>query len=673
MLLFVSSSANLSSAAISTHAPQVASREPRAGFAGRQLLREKSRCKSPFKKPVFSIAAATDFVMRLFGNHSSARKPLGAASKKSAVVPPASTPPVASTSGIKSAGVKAPDSSSLSRKEATRRPSRPLLDPHGIYGTRTASRLRAAQRRRTMQTLLLFAALVGLGLSLMTWARARRVLRVSSRWTQALMAVPSAPPAFVQPPIAASTNRKTLAAMRAPMRPTVLVPTEEGLLLSVDAASGAIKTSFSTAFPLRAQPLAVDETVFVGGSDGVFSAVRWREGRTLWTRRTGAAFSTRAAFTRLWLPAPQPALQPASSSSRVAPGIAGAPAAKPSEVVGSRASGSKAGGMKSRGVVFAGNDSGEIVALEAASGAVLWRYNAQAPIGAGITVTLEGSSASSIAASQARLMNGSAASSGSRMSTYGARVLVPLLAGLGSSGGVLCLDARSGRVLWRKDLGAACLPAPVVEEGATSRVYCCTDNGAVLCLDLASGRKLWKVFVSPLHEASGGRISSSSQPQTREATLATSGNNQTPVADDGSVIALRGEPLLFADGRQKFLVLGGNDGGVRCLRARDGFQLWNFDARFAVRCRPASLRLNSSGQAQINGASGADAANGNTSRNLILVGSDGPVIYALEARSGVLAWQFATRGPTFNTPFLHDQELIALTGQGYAQSFTLPQ
>ena len=676
--------------------------------------------------------------MKLLGNNPFFKKPSRASGRKSGAAAPQASGaasrvapeaqaeaqseakgkvarPQARTAGVEGARPENPAAAGA-RKDSGRRSSRPLLDPHGIYGTRTAGRLRAAQRRRTMQTLLLFAALIGLGFSLVTWVRARHVLRVSSRWTRALMAVPSAPPILVAP---AGNSATTTGA-------TLLAPTEEGLLLAIDTTTGAAKTSFTTAFPLRAQPLAVGDTVFVASSDGELCAVEWRSGRRLWTRRTSAGFSTRPAFARLFLPARArstnaPTASGASSATPQAPSVS-----SPREIApGAR--GSSGGGAQVRGVVFAGNDSGEIVAVTAADGKLLWRFDAKAPIGSGICVTSDTGAARRGAPGSNSVAGISTRGPGSQ----GARVLLPLMGGVGSSGGVLCLDARNGRALWRKDLGAACLPAPVVEEGtapvtarsvaarsgskrataspASGHVYCCTDNGAVLCLDLATGRKIWKVFVSPLHEeAAAGTSAARQSPETSEhgeadkgarATRSEGGDdvqsgakaNGAPAfsenggADDDAngAIALRGGILLHTETSGKRLVMGGLDGGVRCLDARNGAVLWNFDARFAVRCRPAALRLNANGRAQMDNGFDDDSTRGNagasstagadTGRDLILVGSDGPVVYALEARSGALAWQFATRGPAFYTPFLHNQELIALTGQGYAQNFPLPR
>ena len=126
--------------------------------------------------------------------------------------------------------------------------------------------------------------------------------------------------------------------------------------------------------------------------------------------------------------------------------------------------------------VLAANDDGEVVACDAKNGRVLWRHAAGAPAGNALVATR---------------IKGEAA------------VLVPLLGGLGTRGGLLALAARDGRVLWKSELGAARVAPPVVaiaaeKTGASTRgaVYSAGDDGSIFRLDLDNGKKLegggWK-------------------------------------------------------------------------------------------------------------------------------------------------------------------------------------
>ncbi len=536
------------------------------------------------------------------------------------------------------------------RNQVARRSSKPLLDPHGIYGTRTSYRLRAAQRRQTMQTLFVLAFLLALAVGLFSWAR--RVVPIAPDWTQPLPAAPSAP--SVLPGGAESA---------------LLVPTRSGSLLSVSAGSGVSKTLFTAAAPLRAEPLVTGQTVFVPCEDGTLFAVDRRDGKTQWQHHTRSAMTTRPALVRVALPvrAGLPIPAPSAPSAPGAPASALPNAAPAAPVTPQKPS------TEMRPVVIAGNDSGEIVALEAGSGKLLWRQAARAPVGDGLAVGSEAAGS--------------------------ARVFVPLLGGAGARGGLLCLDARSGRILWGRgrDLIAAHLAAPVVgavEKNGRERVFCGGDDGSILCLDARSGRILWKVFAQPLPKveaANASRGASNSETPSDAAGDVPLGGSEA----GAEAILLRGEPLLKTYRWGTQLVLGGNDGGVRCLDARDGRLLWTFDAGAAVRCRPRSLRLGAEGQAVTGslsapraassradrGAATGDAtgdAGGGTvrdadARDLLLVGSDGPAAFALDARSGAMVWRFDTQGAASDTPHLHNDRLLLVTREGYAQSFPLPR
>jgi len=262
-------------------------------------------------------------------------------------------------------------------------------------------------------------------------------------------------------------------------------------------------------------------------------------------------------------------------------------------------------------LVITGNDAGQVVALQARTGHVLWQRPTGAPIGNGITTTSDG--------------NGRTL------------VLVPLLSGMATRGGLWCLDARTGVPIWKfpasGQTGAAQLAPPVVAmtpgRPDASRVYCVDDSGSVFCLDLKTGSyakgKGWKATAPPL------------APETPD-------------------VMLRGEPLFKQYSWGSRLVVGGNDGGVRCFDARDGSLQWAFEAGDAVRCRPRTLRW---------GPVGAE-------RDLILIGCDGPAIYILDARDGSLLWKLNTDGAAFAGPVPAGTSWLTMTASGVLQSFSTP-
>lgn len=469
-----------------------------------------------------------------------------------------------------------------------------MHDPHGIYGTRTAQRVRSARRRRVTQNSLIGCAFAALVLALVIYKRLPHTTTIASDWQTHLMTDLVALPAW-------SSDKDG---------GTLLVPTESGNLVAVDAQHGTARQSFATAFPLRAQPLVVKDVAYVPCQDGTLYAVSWRAGQVLWSHATGVAMTTRPAYTQASWPSatPQPATlgtPQASGAPAAVSSLAGATPPRPGAVSAPTIAPSPA---PSAGLVLAGNDEGNLMALRASNGAVVWQRTASGPIGCGLTTT--------------------------RDATGRALVLVPLLGGVAARGGLWCLDARTGVPVWKfpqdNKAFAAQLPAPAVDGNGTevaSRVYCADDSGAVLCLDLKTGHKIWKTYAQPL-------------PATQNA-----------------VVLLRGQPMLKRYAWGERLTVGGNDGGVRSYDARDGHLAWTFNAGAAVRCRPQAARLD--------GASGA--------RDILLVGCDAPAIYALEAQSGALLWKFQTTHPAYAGAVLLGQHVLTVTSNGDAQSFSLPR
>ncbi|MGD0582653.1 MAG: PQQ-binding-like beta-propeller repeat protein [Bacteroidales bacterium] len=68
----------------------------------------------------------------------------------------------------------------------------------------------------------------------------------------------------------------------------------------------------------------------------------------------------------------------------------------------------------------------------------------------------------------------------------------------GASGILSCLDANTGKVLWRKDNPSNAVPqfftamSPLIVDGMCIAYVGMKDNGTILCLDIASGAEKWK-------------------------------------------------------------------------------------------------------------------------------------------------------------------------------------
>jgi hypothetical protein len=160
------------------------------------------------------------------------------------------------------------------RNQQARR-SKPLLDPHGIYGTRTDNRVRAAKRRQKLQYLFAFGVFLFLAVGFLSWLRAPRVSSVSVLWSRSLMTLPTGPPAVA----------------RSGAATWLLVPTDSGNLITLNVSSGEPGAVFTTTFALRAEPVISGDQAFVPGEDGTVFAVDWKSGKALWAYRTRSAMS----------------------------------------------------------------------------------------------------------------------------------------------------------------------------------------------------------------------------------------------------------------------------------------------------------------------------------------------------------------------------------------------
>ena len=463
-------------------------------------------------------------------------------------------------------------------RSSSARPSGAALDPYGIYGARTATRLRDSQRRRRSQNLLAFFIFLVIGAAIIVAWKTRRV---NTSWPQSRVALGFAvasAPTWIQP---------------APGTPGVLlIAGEDGRLVKTSAftqtnaesnpesntAQAVAKTILlETDFPLRA-PLIFQDTAFVPCEDGVLYAVSWRERKLIWRQRFDAALSS------------QPALITVNQ--------------KP--------------------VIVAGSDAGLMLGLDAATGRVLWRARLPAPIGNGLT-----------AVQSTPQVSGQNASD---------RVLVPLLGGAAMRGGLWCLDGASGKVLWRfpRDVRVEATQLSSVVAGS-GQIFGANDAGAVYCLDLQSGNYNPKVSGAPQTP-----IQNQIQTQAGWKTFI----RPLKDGDQEQVTLLRAAPVLVISGNGNAnLVLGGNDGGVRGLNARDGKLLWQTDIG-----APISSLL------PLQKADGSAA---------VLACNRSGELTLLDAQNGAVLRKFASDGERFVGATISPQGIYGLTSNGTLLRFEL--
>lgn len=452
-----------------------------------------------------------------------------------------------------------------------------LLDPYGIYGTRTANRMRAARRRRQTQNFVLVLLFIGVLFSAFTLARQRRVSAVKPASRLELLTPITTAPLWV------NDER----AVNPALKEAVLLATPDGRLLrsrTMFNSDYSPAIVLDTAFPLHT-PQVVGDIAYVPCEDGVLYAVNWQTKEVLWRYNFHAPLSTRPALSQISIVgvATKPVSTPAPPDV-TAPTVTPTPTPVPQT-------------STTRSLVIAGADDGLIAAVDAKTGNPLWRTRLPAPPGDAVAVSSDSKP----------------------------KVLVPIVGSTAMRGGVWCLDATTGKVLWRfPKTGreeAMQIAAPVLDEAA-NRVFCGNDLGALTCLDLRSGtynpqkRIGWKKFAPHPDKTS------------------------EPIA------AFRAAPLLFFSGEpgkpSTRLVAGASDGGVRCFASRTGDVLWSFDAGAPI--------------------AGLQKTQGD-GRDSILVTTRGDMIFLLDAKTGATLQSFAARNSIAGATFAGDA-VLAVTTEG---------
>lgn len=191
--------------------------------------------------------------------------------------------------------------------------------------------------------------------------------------------------------------------------------------------------------------------------------------------------------------------------------------------------------------LFLGNDDGKVVCLNRADGTPLWGSMVGGPVGNSLALDVRQQ-----------------------------RLYVPVLPGVAARGGLVCLSATTGKKLWSYPaLGTvfgAGLAAPAVESrvGGPNFAYFGTEDGVFVKLPGATGEvgggRGWKSFATP-----------------RPSTLIHGSAYLLPV----ELVSLRSPPVL--DGGAGRVLVGGNDGGLRCFEAQTGKLLWIYATGYPIR------------------------------------------------------------------------------------------
>lgn len=253
--------------------------------------------------------------------------------------------------------------------------------------------------------------------------------------------------------------------------------------------------------------------------------------------------------------------------------------------------------LANRQVVVAGDGGGHVAAFDAVSGVPVWSRALGGAVGEAIVALPDAKPG----------------------------ILVPLLAGARSRGGLVCLDAATGAPRWRfpsdtRSQGGG-ITAPAVVD---NRIYWCNDEGAVIALEGVKGQKIWKTFAAP-------------RPGKGGATT------------DEWLVTLRGAPTV--DLGSKTLVVGGNDGLLRAFDLDSGKPRWSLDMDGPVHF-PAQL---------------VDFEN----RKAFLASGDSPNIFLLDPATGFVLRRWTTPFDADLGVLIDGTMAFALDAQGHLQGAVL--
>lgn len=337
----------------------------------------------------------------------------------------------------------------------SRSKDKPLLDPHGLYGTRTAQRMRASKRREISQKILLAVFVVTL---------------VSMAWTR-----------FHQPRIATLNLQKTAFAGGEIASFATLSDNElwfvesSGALRVLNLRNGAIRRFASLDFTSRAAPLVTASQVFIADEAGTVHALARANSRKLWTRKIGASLSADLQLRVL-------------------------------DVGGAR-----------QNVVLTASDEGVVVALKAENGQMLWRRDLSATIGNGFSVVGNRLWIPVAAARNSRgglicldlttrkpIANSDlGAAHFAALSTGDAPQNKNKIVSAGDDGALFCFDSATQKRLWKtfaqplpnqeKDTAIVLRGAPLFKTYSWGeRVFIGGNDGVLRAFDATNGRELWR-------------------------------------------------------------------------------------------------------------------------------------------------------------------------------------
>ena len=301
----------------------------------------------------------------------------------------------------------------------------------------------------------------------------------------------------------------------------------------------------------------------------------------------------------------------------------------------------------SNGVVYFGSVDLNVYALDASTGARLWRFATGDEVFSSPAVS-NGVVYVGTGFRRANAVYALNASTGAKLwsySTGGGVYSSPAVANgvvyiASTDSNVYALNASTGAVLWSYATGGAVYSSPAVANGV---VYVGSQDNNVYALDANIGTVIWK-YNTGYTVISG--------PAVANGVVYFGGGPLIPGSASGGVYALNASTgaLLWGYSTGQFLIpspavangvvyVGSNDENIYALNASTGAKLWSYHTASSVESSPA-------------------VANG-----VVYVGSDDGAVYAFNAGTGALLWKYFTGGGVDSSPAVVDGVLYILSGK----------
>lgn len=304
----------------------------------------------------------------------------------------------------------------------------------------------------------------------------------------------------------------------------------------------------------------------------------------------------------------------------------------------------------SKGKVFAGSYDGHLYAIDAKTGGLVWKFKTDGEIYS--TPAVEGG-----------------------VVYFGSR-----------DKNVYAVDANTGKQVWKFETGGPVMTSPVVAEG---NVYIGSMDLYLYAISAKDGKREWRMQL-PDYEKYSGVYSS---PIYSDGILYYAGKNgmiYSASAKSGgrnwsyrTNSAIYGSPVL----RDGILYFTAYNRTFFALKAADGSFVWrkNLDNKLAyaspvVTADKIYMALKSGEVKVYNRADGGEAATYKfadevnstpalAANGFLYVGCDDGGFYAVDTRTGVIAWKYMTEGSIQSSPAISEEMVFVGSRDGNIYAF----